>query len=135
MLCSAMQFAPAIHPTLIRLVDDLDDGSEAIAAIWRELGHRARAQQLLQPSYESVRRLVHAQRALRRLEHLRLRCAAILAAEFLWNTRDGKAILLDALSGADVERRRHLYRAATGSRAPASAARNPSGTASPRDGP
>ena len=67
-----MQFAPAVHPTLILLTDELDDGSEVIAAIWRELGRRARAQRLLQPSYETVRRLVHVQRGWRRLQDLRL---------------------------------------------------------------
>lgn len=128
-----MQFAPAIQPTLIRLVDDLDDGSDAIAAIWRELGHRARAQKLLQPSYESVRRLVHAQRAFRRLQHFRLKRATILAAELVWTTRVRRAILLDALDRAEVERRPHLYRVAR-SRAPASAARSPFGTASRRGG-
>jgi hypothetical protein len=124
-----MQFAPAIHPTLIRLADDLDDGTEVIAAIWRELGHRARRQQLLQPSYESVRRLVHAQRAWRRLVYSRMIRAAILTTEFLWKTRSRKSILLDVFDGADIEQRRELYRAAR-SRAPASAARSPSGTAS-----
>jgi hypothetical protein len=121
-----MQFAPAVDPTLIRLTDELDDGSEVIAAIWRELGHRARALGLLQPSYETVRRLVHVQRAWRRLLDLRLKRAAILAAEFLLNTRNCKAILLDSFDGADIERRRRAAR----SRAPASAARSPSETAS-----
>jgi hypothetical protein len=134
MLCGEMQFAPAIHPTLIRLADDLDDGNEVIAAIWRELGHRARRQQLLQPSYESVRRIVHMHRAWRRLECSRVMRAAILTAEFLWNTRNRKTILLDAFDGADIERRRLLYQAAR-SRAPASAARSPSGTASRRGEP
>jgi hypothetical protein len=129
-----MQFAPAIHPTLVRLVDDLDDGSEVIAAIWRALGRRARAQQLLQPSYESVRRLVHAQRAWRRIESVRLRRAAILAAEFLLNTRNRRAILLDAFDGVDIARRSDVDRTAR-PRAPASAARSPSGTASRRDEP
>jgi hypothetical protein len=110
MLCGAMHFAPAIHPTLIRLVDELDDGVEVIAAIWRELGRHARRQKLLQPSYESVRRLVHAQRAWRRLEYSRAKRAAILTAEFLWNTRDRRAILLDAFDGRDIEQRRELYR-------------------------
>lgn len=120
-----MQFAPALHPELIRLADDLDDGREIIAAIWRELGHRARAQALLQPSYESVRRLVHAQRAWRRrLEHLRLRRAAILAAEFLFAMRNLRGLPLDVLDGAEIERRRELHRTAR-SRAPASTARSP----------
>ena len=129
MLGGGMQFAPAIHPTLIRLIDELDDGSEVIAAIWREVGHRARRQKLLQPSYESVRRLVHAQRAWRRLEAC-VRRAAILAAGFLLNARHRTAILLDAFEGADLER----YQGAR-SRAPASAARSPSGTASRRGEP
>ena len=124
-----MQFAPAIHPTLIRLIDDLDDGSEVIAAIWRELGHRARRQRLLQPSYESVRRLVHAQRAWRRLE-ARVRRAAILAAEFLSTTRHRTTMLLDAFDGADLQRYQGVR-----SRAPASAVRSPSGTASRRGEP
>jgi len=101
-----MHFAPAIHPTLIRLADELDDGSEVIAAIWRELGHRARALQLLQPSYETVRRRVHVQRAWRRLQDVRLKRAAILVAEFLLNTRNRRAILLDAFDGAEIDRRR-----------------------------
>jgi hypothetical protein len=134
MLCEGMQFAPAIHPTLVRLVDDLDDGSEVIAAIWRALGRRARAQKLVQPSYESVRRLVHAQRAWRRIESVRLRRAAILAAEFVLNTRNRRAILLDAFEGADIARRSDLYRTAR-PRAPASAAQSPSGTASRHDEP
>jgi len=124
-----MHFAPAIHPSLIRLVDDLDDGSEVIAAVWRALGHRARARSLLQPSYESVRRLVHAQRAWRRIRNLRRKRAMILAGEFLWNTHSRKAILLDDLDDADIARRAVLGPAAR-SRAPASAARSPSGTAS-----
>jgi hypothetical protein len=134
MLCGEMDFAPAIQPPLIRLVDELDDGQEVIAAIWRELGHRARKQQLLQPSYESVRRLVHVQRAWRRLVYSRLVRAVILTTEFLWNTRNRKTILLDAFDGADIERRRPRYQSAR-PRAPASAARSPSGTASRRDGP
>ena len=134
MLCSTMQFAPAVHPTLIRLTGELDDGSEVIAAIWRELGRRARAQQLLQPSYETVRRLVHVQRALRRLRDVRLKRAAIFAADYLLKARNRKTTLLGAFDGTDIARRQELYRTAR-SRAPASAARSPSGTASPRGGP
>jgi len=129
MLCCEMHFAPAIHPTLIGLIEELDDGRVGIASIWRELGHRARPQNLLQPSYESVRRIVHAQRAWRRIEYSRVVRAAVLTAEFLWNTRNRKAILLDAFDGDDIERRRALYRTAR-PRAPASGARSPSGTAS-----
>ena len=126
-----MQFAPAVHPTLIRLTDELDDGSGVIAAIWRELGHRARALQLLQPSYETVRRRVHVQRAWRRLQEVRLKRAAILVTEFLLNIRNRKTILVDAFDGAELERRRRAARP----RAAASAARSPSGIASRHDEP
>ena len=129
-----MQFAPAVHPTLILLTDELDDGSEVIAATWRELGRRARAQHLLQPSYETVRRLVPVQRGWRRLQDLRLKRATILAAEFVLWARNRKAIMLGALDGADIARRQELYRTAR-SRAPASAARSPSGIASPHGEP
>lgn len=105
-----MQFAPAVHPTLIRLTDELDDGSAVIAAIWRELGHRARALQLLQPSYETVRRRVHVQRAWRRLRDARLKRAAILVVEFLLTTRNRRAILFVPFDGAELERRRRAAR-------------------------
>lgn len=57
-----MKFSPLIDPRLIRLIDEIDDGSRSRASIWRELGRRARRRNLLQPSYESVRRLVNARR-------------------------------------------------------------------------
>lgn len=104
-----MHFSPAIHPQLIRLVDRMDDGSEPIAPIWRELGRRARAKNLLQPSYESVRRLVHAQRAARRLEYSRLKRGLILTVEALWRSRPAVDILNDVITGDDVRRRLHEY--------------------------
>ena len=104
-----MTFSPAIDPLLVQLADELDDGTEVIAAIWRELGRRARRRNLLQPSYESVRRIVHAQREARRRVYSGARRVAILTAEFLWNTRNRKGIVLDLIDGADVERRRELY--------------------------
>jgi hypothetical protein len=57
-----MKFSPALAPQVCAMIRDFDDGTCAIAAIWRDVGHRARRRKLLQPSYESVRRLVHAQR-------------------------------------------------------------------------
>lgn len=78
-----MTFSPSIGPRLVELVDQLDDGKTGIAAIWRELGHLARAQRLFQPSYESVRRLVHALREWRRLMRLRARRAAVLMVDVL----------------------------------------------------
>ena len=104
-----MTFAPAIRPQLLSLIETLDDDTRGIASIWRELGHIARSRGLFQPSYESVRRIVHVQRAVRRLTYSQGKRAAILAAEFLWNTRNRKGILLDVLDGADIERRRERY--------------------------
>jgi hypothetical protein len=95
---------------LHELLRELDDGSSAIADVWRALGHRARAEGLLQPSYATVRTLVRDLREERRLEYSRALRAAILAVEFLWNTRDRKGILLDAFDGADIERRRDRYK-------------------------
>ena len=117
-----MHFSPALRPQLLDLIDELDDDKRGIASIWRELGHRARAIGLLQPSYESVRRLVLAQRERAALAYSELKRAAILAAEFLWNTRNRKGILLDAYDGADIERRRARYR------------RRPRGSPTPRAG-
>jgi hypothetical protein len=117
-----MHFSPAIRPQLLELIDALDDDTRGIASIWRELGRLARARQLFQPSYETVRRLVHAQRERRRLAYSQMKRAAILAGEFLWNTRDRKGILLDAFDGADIERRPQLYR------------RRPRGRPTPRGG-
>ena len=104
-----MKFAPAIRPQLFALMDELDDGARPIAEVWRELGHLARARRLLQPSYESVRRAVHDLREQRRLQYSRLKRAAVLSAEFLWNTRDRKGIVLDVWDGADIDRRRERY--------------------------
>ena len=57
-----MHFAPAIRPQLLDVIAQIDDGKRGIASIWRELGYIARTRRLLQPSYESVRRIVHGKR-------------------------------------------------------------------------
>jgi hypothetical protein len=101
-----MQFSPSVHPRIRELIAELDRDRPAIAAIWRETGHCARAENLLQPSYATVRNIVLVQREERALAALRARRAAVLAVEFLFNTRDRKGILLDAYDGADLERRR-----------------------------
>jgi len=107
-----MQFAPPIQPQLRAIVRDLDDGTVAIAAVWREAGHRARQRKLLQPSYESVRRLVHEQRRRRRPVgpgYCRLKRWAILAYELAFQIRDPRLVVLDAITGDDIDRRLHLY--------------------------
>lgn len=100
-----MTFAPAIRPQLLELIEALDDDTRGIASIWRELGHVARALGLLQPSYESVRRIVHAQRAVRRLTYAVAKRIAALAAELLSNRRSREGILLGMIDGADPARR------------------------------
>jgi hypothetical protein len=82
-----VRFAPAIEPSLARLVAELDDDTRAIAAIWRELGHRARAAGLYQPSYESIRRIVHAHRALRRLLYAKIVHSVGTAVELAWRVQ------------------------------------------------
>jgi hypothetical protein len=107
-----MQFAPSIQPQLRAIVRDLDDGTVAIAAVWREAGHRARQRKLLQPSYESVRRLVHEQRRRTRSVqpgYCRLKRWAILAYELAFRIRDPRLVVLDAITGDDIDRRPHLY--------------------------
>lgn len=104
-----MQFAPAIRPELCRLIERLDDGTCPIAQIWRDAGYRARRGNLLQPSYESVRRLVHVQRRRRQCGHSRLKRAAVLAWELISGLRDRRLVVLDMITGDDIRRRPHLY--------------------------
>jgi hypothetical protein len=107
-----MRFAPPIQPQLRALVRDLDDGTVAIAAVWRDTGHRARQRKLLQPSYESVRRLVHEQRRWTRpagAGYCRLKRWAILAYELAFQIRDPRLVVLDAITGDDIDRRLHVY--------------------------
>ena len=104
-----MKFSPAISPQLRAMIRDADDGVCEIAAIWRDVGHRARGRKLLQPSYESVRRLVHAQRRRPPLGYSRLKRAAILAFELVFGTRDPRLVILDAITGNDIDRRLLIY--------------------------
>ena len=107
-----MKFSPFLEPQVRRLILDLDDGSCAIAAVWREAGHRARTRKCLQPSYESVRRIVRAQRQQRPATwppYSRLKRAAILAFELVFRTRDPRLVVLDLITGDDIDRRPSLY--------------------------
>ena len=106
-----MMFSPAIAPQVRAMVRDLDDGSRGIAAIWREAGRHARHRKLLQPSYESVRRLVHTQRHPSLVRpYSRLKRLAILAYELAFRTRDPRFVLFDLITGDDIDRRHALYR-------------------------
>ena len=100
-----MHFAPAVRPQLLVLIDSLDDGTRGIASIWRELGRAARARGLFQPSYETVRRLVHALREQRRLAYSRLLRTAVLAVESRSGPRNLTVTLRDLVTGVDVHRR------------------------------
>jgi hypothetical protein len=107
-----MQFSPPIQSQIRLLVRDVDDGTVAIAAVWRAAGHRARRRKLLQPSYESVRRLVHEQRRGTRTvgrAYCRTKRWAILAYELVFQLRDRRSIMLDAITGDDIDRRFRLY--------------------------
>jgi hypothetical protein len=107
-----MQFSPCIQPQLRAIVRQLDDGTVPIAAVWREASMRARSRKLLQPSYESVRRLVHEQRRRTRpvsTGYSRVKRWAILAYELVFRTRDSRLVVLDAITGDDIDRRLHVY--------------------------
>jgi hypothetical protein len=108
-----VKFSPAVEPQVRLLIRQLDDGSCAIAGIWREAGHRARSRKCLQPSYESVRRIVHADRRAARAawpNYSRLKRAAVLLWELAFQTRDPRLVILDAITGDDIDRRLHIYR-------------------------
>jgi hypothetical protein len=106
-----VKFSPALAPQVRSMIRDLDDGTLCIAEIWRDVGHRARRRKLLQPSYESVRRAVHVQRRRRPVRpYSRLKRAAILAWELAFGARDPRWIVLDLITGDDIDRRPSLYR-------------------------
>jgi hypothetical protein len=105
----SMKFSPGIEPALRAMIHDVDDGACGIATIWREVGYRARNRKLLQPSYESVRRLVHGQRRRRNASYSRLKRAAILAWELVFQARKPSFVVLDLITGADIDRRLQLY--------------------------
>lgn len=104
-----MTFSPHIGPDLFELIDKLDDGKRPRAEIWREAGKELRARGRLQPSYESVRQIVNAVRELRPAGYSKLKRAVVLTAEYLWNLRDRRGIILDIIDGADIERCRERY--------------------------
>ena len=86
-------FSPRIPDSLLDVILDLDDGSRPAAEIWRECGRIARRRRLHQPSYESVRRAVNAQRKPLPPRITKLRRAAIIAETLIFRTRDPKAVL------------------------------------------
>jgi hypothetical protein len=103
-------FSPHIGPDLFELVDQLDDGKRPRAEIWREAGSELRRRGLLQPSYESVRRIVNLVRELRQVAYSKLKRAVVLTAEYVWSTRNRTKILRDVFDGADTERQHSTRR-------------------------
>ena len=87
-------FSPRIPDSLLEVILDLDDGRRPAAEIWRECGRIARRRQLLQPSYESVRRAVNAQRKPLPPRISVLRRAAIIAETLVFRTRSPKEVLI-----------------------------------------
>ena len=61
-----LAFAPRLHPSLHEALAALDDPDVPIAETYRRLAAFARRERLFRPSYEHVRRLIHALRRLRK---------------------------------------------------------------------
>jgi hypothetical protein len=75
--------APRIDRRLLDALERLDDGTAPIAEVCRRLGAEADASGLTQPSYESVRELVHV------LRELRSRKLGPSALRILWEAGAG----------------------------------------------
>ena len=86
-------FSPRIPDSLLEVILDLDDGFRPAAEIWRECGRIARRRRLHQPSYESVRRAVNAQRKPLPPRITKLRRAAIIAETLMFRTRNPKDVI------------------------------------------
>src|SRR5262245_54123978 len=108
-----MKFALQIDSQVRRMIEERDDGSCAVAAIWRDVGHRARRRKLLQPSYESVRRLVREHRRPRRDGTGRLRQAFARLLELVRRPRRPRTIIVVVITGGEARRlpRAHKRRA------------------------
>jgi len=87
-------FSPRIPDSLLEVILDLDDGIRPAAEIWRECGRVARRRRLHQPSYESVRRAVNAQRKPLPPRITKLRRAAIIGETLMFRTRNPKDVLI-----------------------------------------
>src|SRR3954464_14071620 len=94
-----MKFAPEIRPQIHRMIEELDDGVTGIATIWRDIGHRARRRKLLQPSYESIRRLVHNHRKSNQLEYARVNPGVTSRIGRLRDAADPSTVMLLILVG------------------------------------
>jgi hypothetical protein len=92
--------APRLSPRLVAAVARHDDGTCPIAAVWREVCSTAEGLELARPSYESVRRLVKAQRYRGR----RIAPTAEVVTDVMMRGRAPDAIL-DHVAGITVAKR------------------------------
>jgi hypothetical protein len=99
-----MQFSPHIASQVRRLIDERDDGIAGVATIWRDVGHQARERKLLQPSYESVRRLVRERRRARPFGTGRLRRISTFALELWRRWHRPRTVVVIVVSGDELAR-------------------------------
>jgi hypothetical protein len=88
--------APRISPRLLAAIDDAARRDATVADICRTIGAEAQRLGLPRPSYEQVRRYVHASRRRRRLKP----SAAQLALEVAYRAKPYDAVL-ERLAGTD----------------------------------
>jgi hypothetical protein len=89
--------APRLDPRLHRELARLDDPGIPIADTYRALAAFARARRLYRPSYEHVRRLVHALRRLRAALGRKRRATAQVLFEVAANVKPPTALMDHAL--------------------------------------
>jgi hypothetical protein len=93
--------APRLSPRLFAAVERHDDGARPpIAAVWRDVCATAERLELARPSYESVRRVVKAQRYRR----ARIAPTAEVVTDVMMRSRPPDA-LLDHIAGIAVAKR------------------------------
>jgi hypothetical protein len=88
-----LAFAPRLDPRLHRRLVRLDRPDVAIAETHRRLGAYAWSIGVFRPSYEHVRRLVHALRALRRARARGRRTTATLLVEAVYNLKPPRPLV------------------------------------------
>lgn len=92
-----LAFAPRLDPRLHAVLACVDDPDRPIAEAYRRLAREARAMHLFRPSYEHVRRLIHALRRLRSRRRSRRASTAQVLFEVAYNVRPPTALLDHAL--------------------------------------
>lgn len=99
-----VRFAVSPNERLLReLVGTLDDGLQPAAETWRRVGAAAEQAGLLRPSYGHVRRLVCAERALRRVRARRREVLADAAARLAAGAVPNVPRLIETLTALHEE--------------------------------